>query len=364
MEKELLNNNTGGGYSLNKPERDSGIELFRIISMLLIVAHHYVVNSGILQALEANGYPFALNTVFLLVFGAWGKTGINCFVLITGWFMCKSKITLRKFLKLLLEVELYYIIIGCIFFFTGYESFTFKAFVKMILPITSVSTDFTGCYLLFFLTIPFLNILVSNMNQRQHLLLLALVGFIYVFLGTAPKITVTMNYVTWFIVLFFIGSYLRLYPVKFSDSKKFWGLLTLGFILVDIASVIIIYKVRPQSWAYFLSDSNKILALLTAICAFMFFKNIHFTCKFVNVVASATFGVLLIHANSDAMRSWLWGDLLKNVEYMNTQWVYLRATGFVLAVYIVCTLIDILRIYLLEKPLFKWLDKKAFDKRS
>lgn len=182
--------------------------------MILIVAHHYVVNSGILQTLETNSYPFALNTVFLLLFGAWGKTGINCFVLITGWFMCKSKITLRKFLKLLLEIELYTIVIGCIFFFTGYEQFTFKAFVKMVLPITAVSTNFTGCYLLFFLTIPFLNILVSNMNQRQHLLLLALVGFIYVFLGMVPKITVTMNYVTWFIVLFFVGAYLRLYPIK------------------------------------------------------------------------------------------------------------------------------------------------------
>ena len=28
-------------------ERESGIELFRIITMLLIIAHHYVVNSGV-----------------------------------------------------------------------------------------------------------------------------------------------------------------------------------------------------------------------------------------------------------------------------------------------------------------------------
>ncbi len=30
--------------------RDSNIELYRIISMLLIVAHHYVVNSGLIGA--------------------------------------------------------------------------------------------------------------------------------------------------------------------------------------------------------------------------------------------------------------------------------------------------------------------------
>ena len=78
----------------NDKERASGIELFRIISMLLIVAHHYVVNSGIQDLMYEN--PLSANSIFLFLFGAWGKTGINCFVLITGYFMCKSKITSKK----------------------------------------------------------------------------------------------------------------------------------------------------------------------------------------------------------------------------------------------------------------------------
>ena len=74
--------------------RSSNLELFRIITMLLIVAHHYVVNSG----LTATDGPIFSNllswkSIFLLLFGAWGKTGINYFVLITGYFMCKSNIT-------------------------------------------------------------------------------------------------------------------------------------------------------------------------------------------------------------------------------------------------------------------------------
>ena len=34
---------------INVNKRDSSIELFRIITMLMIVAHHYVGNSGIMQ---------------------------------------------------------------------------------------------------------------------------------------------------------------------------------------------------------------------------------------------------------------------------------------------------------------------------
>lgn len=69
--------------------------------MLLIVAHHYVVNSGLIEKMQES--PLSPQSLFYYIFGAWGKTGINCFVLITGYFMCKSQITSKKFLRLLFE---------------------------------------------------------------------------------------------------------------------------------------------------------------------------------------------------------------------------------------------------------------------
>lgn len=73
--------------------------------MLLIIAHHFVVNSGVLDKMyEA---PLSANSIFLFLFGAWGKTGINCFMLITGYFLCKSNITLKKYIKLISEVLFY-----------------------------------------------------------------------------------------------------------------------------------------------------------------------------------------------------------------------------------------------------------------
>lgn len=57
-------------------KRDSNIELFRIIVMVFIVMHHYVVNSGICSLMEHN--PSCSRSVFLYLFGMLGKTGINC----------------------------------------------------------------------------------------------------------------------------------------------------------------------------------------------------------------------------------------------------------------------------------------------
>ena len=94
--------------SETKPLRSSNLELYRIVCMLMIVAHHYVVNSGLFASggpMVSN--PISANTLYLALLGAWGKVGINCFLMITGYFMCTSHITVRKFIKLILQIYLY-----------------------------------------------------------------------------------------------------------------------------------------------------------------------------------------------------------------------------------------------------------------
>ena len=66
--------------------------------------------------------------------------------------------------------------------------------------------------------------------------------------------------------------------------------------------------------------------------------------KVINLIGASTFGVLLIHANSDIMRQWLWQDILNNVGQYGTNTMVLHAIYSVLMVYAVCTVIDYLRM--------------------
>ena len=54
---------------LQKKERSSNLELYRIIVMLAIVAHHYVVNSGLMAEMRDDG--ITLNSIYCYIFGAW-----------------------------------------------------------------------------------------------------------------------------------------------------------------------------------------------------------------------------------------------------------------------------------------------------
>lgn len=205
-----------------KTQRISNLELYRIIAMFLIVAHHYVVNSGLWEVMSVNP-PMSGKNIFYYVFGAWGKTCINCFVLITGYFMYKKNITVHKFAKLILQILFYNIILYIIFWVTGYHKFNILELIYSILPVKSVSTGFISSFILFYLTIPFLNISIRNMNKKQHGYLIVLFLFVYTFLGSIPKINVAMNYVSWFIVLYFISSFIGKYGLFNSVSHRRWG---------------------------------------------------------------------------------------------------------------------------------------------
>ena len=348
-------------------ERDSNLELFRIITMILLIAHHYVVNSGLTSEILYQN-PLSGASIFLFLLGAWGKTGINCFVLITGYFMCKSNITMKKFVKLLAEVMFYNIVIYIIFIVTGVQEISVIETVKLFIPITTVATNFTGTFLLFYLCIPFLNILIKNLTEKQHIYLLLMSGFIYIVFGTIPFFSVTMNYVSWYIVLYFIASYVRLYPKKLFGSKKVWGMISLVSITLSVISVIAcLYlgeKIDRNIAFLFVADSNTFLAVTTGLSTFMFFKNITIKYnKFINICGASTFGVLLIHANSDTMRQWLWRDILDNVGMYDSAWMPVHAIGSVIGIFILCTIIDYMRIKFIETPLFKVLDNK-FEKIS
>lgn len=258
-------------------QRDSNIELFRIITMLLIVAHHYVVNSGLtLESGPIYADPLSGHSVFLLLFGAWGKIGINCFILITGYFLCKSQITAKKFIKLLFEVMFYRIVIHVIFWVVGYTPITLDSVVETFVPITAIAHNFTGTYLVFFLCIPFLNILIRNLNEKQHVYLLILTCFIYIFFGTVKVLPVTMNYVSWYMVLYFIASYIRLYPKKIFSSRKVWGWMSGIAVVLSALSVIACawlgVKLDRDMAFFFVTDSNTFLAVLTGVSAFLFSK--------------------------------------------------------------------------------------------
>ncbi|MBR2084687.1 MAG: acyltransferase, partial [Muribaculaceae bacterium] len=103
---------------------------------------------------------------------------------------------------------------------------------------------------------------------------------------------------------------------------------------------------------------NRIMAIVSAVALFLFFKNLPMRHnRLINLAATATFGVLLIHTHSD-LSPWLWGDILNVKGHFASHLLWLHAVAACVGIYLVCVIIDLLRQRLLERPLFNWLDTR------
>lgn len=336
----------------SRKERTSNIELLRILMMLVIVAHHYIVNSGITTYIASeNAYNIfsKFNTYFAYLYGSGGKIAINVFLLITGYYSCKKKIKYKKIIFFILQVLFYRWIIYLIFYLSGYEAFSLKEFVKVCLEIPYLlGKGFTSSYIVLFLLIPYLNLFIENISKKD---LQKLIGLLLIVFSIVPSISFNtfFEYIGWYVTVYFIGSYIRLYPCEYMTNKNKISLFCVITVLASwISIVILIYmsckfnRHLPIYW--FVMDSNKIMAILTATSLFILFLNIDIgSKKIINIIASSTFGVLLIHANSDTMRRWLWQDVCQNVRFFQSDKFVIHAIIFTITVYFVCVCIDLLR---------------------
>lgn len=346
----------------SKPLRHSNLELLRILAMMAIVAHHYVVNSTVTN--QFNYESTSMQQYFLEVWGLWGKTAINSFILISGYFMCRMDLTLKRYMKLVVQVLFYGLLIMLIFSLAGYEPITAKGIVKKILgPLNGINQGFTASFLCFYAFVPFYNKLIDKCSRRELLLLIS--GLLIVLSGCSCFLFApTMNEPLWYMTMYFVAAYIRLYPNKFTESLKMWSMiLIIGVIIaisINISAIYLSNSTGNIAYSHFrrylLINSNMPLAFIIGLAAFMTFKNIpKFYNRTINFLAAGTFGVLCIHASSDTMRRWLWQDVCNVPDMLHAPLGSLiaQAIAVPVAVFIICSLIDYLRRRYVEQPLFK-----------
>ena len=79
-----------------KNQRNSNLELLRILSMVFIVSCHFAGGGfGDYNLVISN-----LNNYFIYFLDLFGKVGVDIFILISAYFMINSKFTLKKLLVL------------------------------------------------------------------------------------------------------------------------------------------------------------------------------------------------------------------------------------------------------------------------
>jgi len=336
-----------------KETRNYGLDLLRIVAMFMIVCLHINSHGGLLSV------PTGGKDVFY--YFSWAGNAIcigavNMFVLISGYFLVNQTFRLQRIVKLVLQVWFYSWIIGVIAFARGSTGLLSLDTIKALFPISFGQYWFVAAYIGMCLLSPVLNRLIHSLSQKQHLcVVFLLVGMTCLWYDILPMANPFWigegSNLMWFLVLYFIAAYIRLYINVERVRHTFTVYLFASFVLVlsmlvlsylsDRVSLLTEYSLTGYYYRY-----NSIFVLIASVALFLTFAKLKIKkavlVKLIRYVSPIVIGVYLIHDNA-YLRNVIWNELFCPSKIARDILLPVKAFGIVLLIFVVCIIIDYLR---------------------
>lgn len=340
-----------------KKTRQANLELLRIIAMLMVVTAHLVNHGSMITMAQPGSLSYYIVwTLFGVSFVC-----INIYLLISSYFLVETKFSTWKLAKMAGQVFFYAFGITLLFWIFFGAEHELKYMVYSILPISSDFYWFISMYVGMYVLAPLMNRFIRCLTKRQlecamflcFLLVSVWPNVIYFSsaLNTAGGVSIA-----WFLTVYLFGAYIRLYYVP--DGRFARRLLygVLAALLIPLSRFVIelllktplgkIGMLEDLMWGYSLFFTySSILVTAASVLLFLAFLNLEIKpgrgAKCITTVAGAAFGVYLIHDHY-YIRKTLWSKL-DGASWL-LKWYLLPASlGVILAVYAVCTVIELLR---------------------
>lgn len=292
--------------------RQSNFELMRIVSMLFIVIWHIILHGGI------NNCTGTLKLVIDFIF-LFSIVHVNSFVLLTGYFQCEKTFSLKKFFIIFKTAWFYKAVIAIIISCFGLYSFSKVGLLKELLPLDFWNYWFVICYLALYLLSPWINKLISVMDKKEYKRLLLVMFLLFAIIPFVTDQVVLQNNgftVIQFVFMYFLGGYLKKYPVNDSYHLKNWSnhkkqlfyillffcFCSCNYLILRFSRILIgVDNSFLKEIGKYLLDGNNMysnpLIVLQSLFYFLFFSTLNFKNRKVNFVSKVVLDVYFVHDN-------------------------------------------------------------------
>lgn len=281
---------------------------------------------------------------------------VNCFVLISGYFMITGRFKAFRFIKLAAETVFYsFFITLCFSLLNG--SVSVMELIKSAVPFspTHYSYWFINKFLALLILQPFIATLIKNINKKQYTILLCALYLINSELIIGFPFASLFNNgfaLPWMITVYLTGGYIKLYnPMA---GFRYWGVAWLVSVAVFIAASVWgnrVFNLEYNQW-FFIAKS---------VCLFMFVRSISVSSasivgKITTFIAPNVLAAYLIQSQH-FMNLWLIETGSKLVEGYSAAATLSVWSLYGIAIIMGCVLCDRLRIFLFKKTgIAMWLN--------
>lgn len=346
-------------------ERESNLELLRVVAMTFIVLHHFIVHGLQLSKITSTPYIiFPLNNVYdsgvLLALNSFLVVGVNLFLLISGYYSIQLK--WRSIISLWMV---------CIFYDYFQYSLSDYYSVQQLRfhtePFTQVFTRsgwFITCYTALMLLSPLINKAIQHFSDLEMLYSFFGLSILNLWLGFHLKETLINDNgytVMQFLYIYLIGRCLQRYmhKIKWHTLVYVGGYILCATLVTAMAMKYFIDKQYQNMWHQF--SYHNPLVILSSIFLFLSFKTLTIRSRLINWYASSVIAIYLIH-ESQFIREKLYPYITMTVRKHNlfSYKTSLTLVGLFLIIMIGSVLIDKIRIFI-TKPIVNRMDEKAIQ---
>lgn len=216
--------------------RERNIELLRIFAMIMIISLHFLGHGGVL----VNVSPYSIQYYVCWILEGLCFISVNCYVLISGYFLIDSKFKIKKLLILLGQVFFFSISLYLITSLLSGTPFSKVTLLKAVFPTNSNVYWFVTMYVGMYILSPFINTLLKNLTQKQHFLLICVSVTLFSILPTLFFYSTGLNFgggngVVWFIVLYIVAAYIKKYKRVIKNVHKVVLLYGICAVMVPIS---------------------------------------------------------------------------------------------------------------------------------
>ena len=329
--------------------RNSAIELLRIVAMLMIIMSHSSYHGGFPEA--SSGF-FPNN--FFLDWMILGNLGVDIYIIISGYFLSGKAFRPASVCRLLAQV-LFYSFLGYGIHLLWGNPFCIQDLKIVLLPTMYKSYWFFTAYFVLLWLSPFLNLFLEHASRKQLLRCIYTMMILWCLVRSLTLQDMYGATMSQFVMFYLIGAYFRKYPDNAFTLPGKRYLLALGSFFLLLFAIGVYRWLCP--WATKLDVAQRFhdpMSLLTAGTAIgMFAVAVNwkpFFCKSINLVASCTFGIYLLHDNP-FVRSILWLDWIKNYQWFDSMYLLPRMLLSILLVFSVCCAVEWLRQKTVAEPM-------------
>ncbi len=356
--------------------RNSSIELLRVISMLMVVAHHFVVHN-LDSAWDINGDS---SRFLIAVFAApLGKISIVSFFAVTAWFLCEKesgfRVSFQRVWKMELQVLFYAWGMCILFVIFDRRLLNVSTILKSFFPVSTDLWWYVTSYILFLLLFPFLNKGLYLLGKQCHLYLCLVTIVVWGGIqGVLPNGYMDLANSVAFVWIYILISYYKWYMKSFSFGVSMW-IAGAGFTLCLLPRFVFGYLPTVASLSYPLNRARytaadifsaewKLPVMMAGLGLVLVFTSFSFNNRVINWLAKSAFSVYLI-TEYPLMRTLLWKKYFTFSSLENRALpVAISFVVLVFLIYLLCALVDTLRRlvfrFMIDKPA-NWLFKKIWD---